>query len=310
MSNSTLSTLLKKIHIPELIKVLTNNLSTSELNSLLLALFKQKSNGISPAMLFKSYHNNRFVKPSVLDPVKLMKFRINLLEAAQLKGFQPLEISPLAPLGCCSALAPVDQDRVVSAVRGVEVLSDATNVLALEAGVRRKQSPADSANLCCATRHVRAQSFDNPNFSAHFDLFCMITSGRDRGNYAFEKEAFYNHLGFYFGIFKKLGIKGNICIVLKPLCRNSYEEGLFRVIKTHLTERFSAYPVEIRTEDENFTYYTGLRFNILLVIGEEEHLIVDGGMTEWTQKLLSDKKERLLTSGLGTEYFLNLTHKG
>ena len=30
--------------------------------------------------------------------------------------------------------------------------------------------------------------------------------------------------------------------------------------------------------------------------------IADGGFVDWTQKLLSNKKERLLTSGIGTEY--------
>ena len=32
--------------------------------------------------------------------------------------------------------------------------------------------------------------------------------------------------------------------------------------------------------------------------------LVDGGFTDWTQKLLSDRKERLLISGMGTERFL------
>ena len=32
-----------------------------------------------------------------------------------------------------------------------------------------------------------------------------------------------------------------------------------------------------------------------------EHELADGGFTNWTQKLLSDKKERLLISGMGTE---------
>jgi hypothetical protein len=32
-----------------------------------------------------------------------------------------------------------------------------------------------------------------------------------------------------------------------------------------------------------------------------ERLLVDGGFTDWTGRLLSDRKERLLISGIGTE---------
>ena len=32
-----------------------------------------------------------------------------------------------------------------------------------------------------------------------------------------------------------------------------------------------------------------------------DYLLVDGGLTTWTQQLLSNRKERLLTSGIGSE---------
>jgi hypothetical protein len=30
-------------------------------------------------------------------------------------------------------------------------------------------------------------------------------------------------------------------------------------------------------------------------------LLIDGGFTDWTQQLMSNRKERLMTSGLGSE---------
>jgi len=30
--------------------------------------------------------------------------------------------------------------------------------------------------------------------------------------------------------------------------------------------------------------------------------VADGGFTDWTARLLQDKKERLMTSGIGTEF--------
>jgi hypothetical protein len=48
-----------------------------------------------------------------------------------------VELSPIAPLGTCSAVGPVSQNRIVSAMRSAEVVSDSTNALAVEAADRR-----------------------------------------------------------------------------------------------------------------------------------------------------------------------------
>ena len=48
--------------------------------------------------------------------------------------YEPVELSPLAPLGTSSVVGTVHQNKVVSTSRNSEVLSDPTNVLALEAG--------------------------------------------------------------------------------------------------------------------------------------------------------------------------------
>ncbi|HUS14668.1 MAG TPA: hypothetical protein VM536_06570, partial [Chloroflexia bacterium] len=49
-------------------------------------------------------------------------------------------------------------------------------------------------------------------------------------------------------------------------------------------------------------YYQWVRFQIYAADAEgAEHMIGDGGFTTWTQQLLSDHRERLLTSGIATE---------
>lgn len=49
-------------------------------------------------------------------------------------------------------------------------------------------------------------------------------------------------------------------------------------------------------------YYEGPCFHIKLKnnLGQE-FMLADGGLVNWTQRLLGDKKERLMTSGIGTE---------
>ena len=49
-------------------------------------------------------------------------------------------------------------------------------------------------------------------------------------------------------------------------------------------------------------YYVGVCFHVLASnAAGQEFQLVDGGFTDWTQQLLSNAKERLLVSGLGTE---------
>ena len=53
---------------------------------------------------------------------------------------------------------------------------------------------------------------------------------------------------------------------------------------------------------EGHGYYHGLRFKLYGTnqTGQEFDLS-DGGFTDWTQKLLSNRKERFLISGFGSE---------
>jgi hypothetical protein len=51
-------------------------------------------------------------------------------------------------------------------------------------------------------------------------------------------------------------------------------------------------------------YYVGACFHIYATNGAGiEMELADGGFTTWTQQLLSNRKERLLISGLGVERF-------
>ena len=62
--------------------------------------------------------------------------------------------------------------------------------------------------------------------------------------------------------------------------------------------------VEDATEGRG--YYADLRFQINAVnaAGEELNLI-DGGFSDWTERLLDNRKERYLSSAIGTERLLS-----
>ena len=103
------------------------------------------------------------------------------------------------PLGTHSAIATVDQNKVVSTTRHNEVAADPTNALALEAATRRNaelRRDAKSAaviRLGASQRVVRAQQVSGPGRFAHFQLFGLVTAGRDAGGRAFEAAAAADH---------------------------------------------------------------------------------------------------------------------
>jgi hypothetical protein len=58
---------------------------------------------------------------------------------------------------------------------------------------------------------------------------------------------------------------------------------------------------------EGIGYYQNFCFKIEAKNPEGKiYQLVDGGFTDWTQVLLSNQKERLLTSGLGTEFMMRM----
>jgi len=71
----------------------------SDFNTLLLEVFKQRLLGSSPADLLKRYENNRFVHPAAADPIQLKQLELDLLRIAKGHGADPVQLSPVAPLG-------------------------------------------------------------------------------------------------------------------------------------------------------------------------------------------------------------------
>lgn len=303
----------RRLGVTDLFEKLTEQIPGSELNSLLLEILQQKTNQISPADLLKSYEENRFVKPVAYDWIPFLEWELELLRFAKDEDFQPLELSPVSPLGTCSALATVHQHKVLSALRGTEVVADATNVLALESSLRRREllklnaKSQEHVRLCTTHRHIRTQVFDFPGFTPHFKVFCMTTAGRDEGSFKFEKEVLKEHLEFYKQLFKeKLGIESTqVRLILKDLLQEKEENALFETLQQAISEAFPEMSCTIQ-KIAKANYYQGLQFKIMLTIGEREFDIADGGFVDWTRQLLNNRKERLLISGLGTELLYKL----
>lgn len=134
---------------------LAEGMPASELWTLLLEVVNRRAARRTPKDLRAQWEQDRFTRPSVVDARRLLGIDAVLFEIA--KDFEAIELSPLAPLGVCSRVAPTSQRRVVSALRGTEVVADPTNVLALECARRLKAEPEQVIRLAASHRAVRAQ---------------------------------------------------------------------------------------------------------------------------------------------------------
>src|SRR5712664_2555380 len=189
--------------VPDLANILTNRLSPTDLQSLLLEVYGRRAKKREPKALLEDHLSNRFTRPSATSPSRLLEWdriAFSLLP----KVFQPIELSPVCPLGTVSVLSPISQDWTVSTIRNTEVVADSTNVLALECAVRRRErrnfssGKAASVHLASSNRLLRGQKFGvGPGTRQHFRVFTLCSAGRDPGNFLFEIETLGLHIGFY-----------------------------------------------------------------------------------------------------------------
>ncbi len=311
MDNPIVERILREAGTPDLLETLTQRLEPSDLQSLLLAVYRERAKGTSPAALLRHYRQNRFVQPATLDPRKLLEFD-RLAFALLPPGFEPLELSPVCPLGTNSVVATVDQNNAVATIRNTEVCSDSTNVMALECAVRRQALYAKSGSapqdikLCASHRLLRPQFFQGPALFTHFRIFSLCTAGRDRGSYRFETKVLREHIAFYLRLFKET-VKLGIVLRGVVVALTAFDESRMDILRTEIIERLSSEYADVgfefdQTRESGRGYYSGAAFRIAARDSAgTEYGIVDGGVTNWTQQLLSSRKERLLVSGVGSE---------
>jgi hypothetical protein len=274
---------------------LTQGLAASELWSLLLGVAEQRAAQRSAASVQQQWERDRFVCPAYIDQRTLNQLDSHLLSVAA--AFEALELSPLAPLGSCSAIGLASQNKIVSTVRGTEVVSDPTNLLALESA-RRWRKNRQTVKLTTNHRCVRAQAVPKgPGYAAHFRMFCLTTAGHERKDQAFLVESLSEHIQTHISALNRLEQHGY-----------SFSDRSLKILATPerkaLGERIaggvSGVPVALETLAHD--YYDGLRFMISArALSGEPVPLIDGGAFDWLRKLTSNNKMVFVASGLGSQ---------
>jgi len=149
------------------------------------------------------------------------------------------------------------------------------------------------------------------NHTAHFKIFALCTAGRDEGSDRFEQEALLEHVSFYFRVIEEI-LKPDR-IKKKTLKIFNYDESrnatLMETVNTIIRLGENVELVVEKNSDYGRNYYRRLRFMIDLTNADNKsYNVIDGGFTDWTSVLMKNNKERLMTSGIGTELLLKINN--
>ena len=287
---------------------LQSGLAPTDLQSLLIELMRARAARVTPARVVRRWRDDRFVRPAAIDPRQLVRTVARLWELLP-PVFAGVELSPVAPLGTCSTVATVDQNRVLSTVRGTEVVSDPTNALAVEAAVRRSVGDRGRRiDLAAYQRVVRAQAWGAPGLSAHFGLFALVSSGRDSGSGRTEAAMLVDHLRYWAEVLGDFAPSRQPQLTWtvfgSPVLAQRFDD----TIQPGLAGLENIDLVADSERTEGIGYYCG-GVAIGLSANDDDGRAVnlgDGGVTDWTASLLGDAKERCMISCIAPERLVSL----
>ena len=275
---------------------LARELAGSELQSVLLEVLRARARERTPADVLAQYRRDRFVMPANVDQRESVAIDAHLLAAAA--DFEALELSPVTPLGTSSTVGLSDQNRVLSALRATEVVSDPTNVLALECAARMRGTPARPGpfHLATSQRVIRAQPVPKlPGYAQHFRLFVLASGGIETRDHAFTVDTLVDHI-------ETLGA------ALDRLEQHGYAFGTRRVDilatseRAVLGDRIAARVGGTRKLLEHAYYSGGLRFMLWVTAADGREIpLGDGGAFDWLTKLAANRRAVFIGSGLGAQ---------
>lgn len=295
---------------------LADELSGTMLQSVLLEVMRHRALKRDPGDLLAQYRRDGFVRPSTIDQRVLVAIDRELLAAAG--DYEAIELSPIAPLGVCSQMALTDQNRTIGAIRGTEVVSDPTNLLALECAERLREAPTQTVRLATSQRVVRAQPYPKlPGFAPHFRLFAMVTAAREQAEHAAVVGAIVDHVRVMMRGFDRLesaatesdrGAGAGYAFAfanrrVEILARPDRVEVAARIASE--LERDSGTPSTVSVTQgvlEHAYYNGGLRYRVWVTSSTGTDLpIGDGGSFDWIAKLTSNQRNVFVASGLGQQ---------
>jgi hypothetical protein len=275
---------------------LASGLAGSALQSVLLEVMRRRARERAPSEVLAQYRRDAFCRPAGVDQRVSVALDAHLLAAAE--GFEAVELSPVTPLATSSSVAPTDQNRVLSALRMTEVVSDPTNVLALECAERLRADPTRAAHFATSQRVVRAQPVPKrPGHTQHFRIFVLASGGVETKEHGFTVATLSRHVRTMLG-------------ALDRLERHGYAFGARRVDvlarpdRAALGDRVAGAlgAIASRKVLEHPYYSAGLRYMLWVTAPDGQEVpLVDGGTFDWLAKLTANRRAVFVATGAGAQ---------
>jgi hypothetical protein len=310
IASQIVKSILGRIGQPGLLSVL-KDLSGTDLNSILLEVFNEKTRSLTAPALLNRYQQNRFVKPADLPALELRRIEWEVLQLFAEHGFTAIDLAPVTALGSCSVVGPADQKKILSALRGTEVLADNTNAIALHVSDLKQNNAwtGDVMRFCNIQRMVRTQAITGKGFTPHFRVASLVSCGSDSGAYAFEKQALNEHMDVIRTLF--LHYYKLEAISFRLLARTGYPENFLTDMSDFLRRQNAELQITtVEHPEKDNQYYKGIQYKADISYKGKTYEIADGGFVDWTQRLLQNKKERMFTTGFGFDFIYRILHGG
>ncbi len=271
-------------------EALLRSLNPVELRTILADVARSRAADQTPADLIKRWREDRLLMPSLLDPREAMPITTKLWEPVP-QEFVGVTLSQLTALGSGVHLGGRGQNRVITTMRGTEVLADPAHGLALEASRRRRNG---HSRVHLATHARCTHAWDQSEESSHELRFSLVSSAPDGGGLSTEADLLDLHLDYWREIMGTVIPRGRIELTV-------WDATLAGLLESRGT-RDGVIVVE-GSDDERRPWrnpYTTAAFRFL-VDGEEPTEVGDGGFVTWTQALTRNRKDRCLVSGVSVD---------
>jgi hypothetical protein len=296
----------RTLHGQDLLAGLTCELPASDLQSLMLHVYRERSARRTPAELLEQLQRVSMLRASDVDPRKLLEIERMAFECAV--DFDAVDLAPVAPLGINAVLGQIDQNWCLATVRSAEVLADPTTAQALECARRRRAGVSGEIRLCSRGRMLRLQPLDTPGHSPHFTVFSLVSAGLAQSERDFAHESLLDQIGVHLRLMHRLTEQGyamrEITVSITDTADDEQRSATAQErVLTPLAGRFPGVECNVdRTRQRGRSYYRGLCFSIDATDPSGARVnLCDGGFTDWTQRLLANARERLLVSGIGLD---------
>ena len=273
-------------------EALLRTLNPIELRTILADVARSRASNQTPADLIKRWREDKLLEPSMLDPREALPITAKLWEVVP-PEFVGVTLSQLTSLGSGIHLGGLGQNRVVTTMRGTEVLADPKHGLALEASRRRRNG---HSRVHLATHARCTHAWDHSEESSHELRFALVSSAPDGGGLSTEADLLDLHLDYWREIMGTVVPRGRIELTV-------WDSTLAGLIEARGT-RDGVIVVE-GTSDERRPWrnpYTTAAFRFVVDgDGDEAHEVGDGGFVTWTQALTRNRKDRCLVSGVSVD---------